>query len=125
MMNSRRDFLKSAALTGAAARAMMPNEAVSAGLPDFAKGAVELPPILTDVEISCNPAMKGKSASYFCDDAIWFLRDLNRQRPRSLFDTPFLAPLKECHDRYGLKAQLNLFYRTDFFYEWTSSRSRR
>ncbi|MDD2456220.1 MAG: twin-arginine translocation signal domain-containing protein [Kiritimatiellae bacterium] len=115
-MNSRRDFLKSAALTGAAAHAMMPNEAVSAGLPDFAKGAVELPPILTDVEISCNPAMKGKSASYFCDDAIWFLRDLNRQRPRSLFDTPFLAPLKECHDRYGLKAQINLFYRTDFFY---------
>lgn len=52
----------------------------------------------------------------FIDDAIWVFRDLTRERPRSLFDNPFFAILKNAHDRYGLKTQINLFYRTDYYY---------
>ena len=86
-------------------------------LPAFVKNAEELPPILTDVEIRSNPAMKGRRVvSFFIDDTIWVMRDLSRRRPKSLFDNPFLKQLKDCHDRYGLKLQLNLFYRTDFYY---------
>ena len=87
-----------------------------AKVPDFAKGAEEMEPVLKDVEVLANDAIKGNTASFFIDDTIWVMRDLTRQRPKSLFDNPFLKPLKECHDRYGLKLQLNLFYHTDFFY---------
>ncbi len=52
----------------------------------------------------------------FIDDVIWVFRDLTRQKPKSLFDNPFFKILKNAHDNYGLKTQLNLFYRTDFFY---------
>lgn len=52
----------------------------------------------------------------FIDDVIWLFRDLTRQRPKSLFDNPFLKILKNAHDQYGLKVQLNIFYRTDFAY---------
>jgi len=116
---NRREFLKFSSM--GAALAAIPNLALAAeggaGLPAFARGAVEMPPILGDAEIVTSPlAKKGKAASFFIDDAIWFLRDLTRQRPAKLFDNPFLAVLRECHDKYGLKVQLNLFYRTDFFY---------
>jgi len=57
-----------------------------------------------------------KKVQFFIDDVIWLMRDLTRQRPRSLFDNPFLAILKEAHKKYGVKTQLNLFYRTSFFY---------
>lgn len=57
-----------------------------------------------------------KTSYFFIDDVIWVMRDLTRKRPTSLFDNPFLSHLKEAHDKYGLKVQLNLFYRTDFFY---------
>ncbi len=57
-----------------------------------------------------------KTSYFFIDDVIWVMRDLTRKRPASLFDNPFLAHLKEAHDKYGMKVQLNLFYRTDFFY---------
>ena len=52
----------------------------------------------------------------FIDDAIWIFRDLTRQRPQSMFDHPFLAVLKNAYERWGLKTQINLFYRTDYFY---------
>ena len=52
----------------------------------------------------------------YIDDVIWLFRDLARQRPRSMFDNPFLGALNEAHEKYGLKLQLNCFYRTDFFY---------
>ena len=52
----------------------------------------------------------------FIDDAIWIFRDLTRQRPKSMFDHPFFAILKNAHERWGLKTQINLFYRTDYFY---------
>lgn len=57
-----------------------------------------------------------KRAQFFIDDVIWLFRDLARQRPASLFDNSFMAMLKEAHDKYGLKVQLNVFYRTSFWY---------
>lgn len=57
-----------------------------------------------------------KKVYFYIDDTIWALRDLTRMRPKSLFDTPLFKALKNAHDKYGLKVQLNLFYRTDYFY---------
>ena len=59
---------------------------------------------------------KGKFACKYVDDCIWFLRDIARMKPKSIFDTPFLGAFKKIHDATGLKIQFNLFYRTDFFY---------
>ena len=57
-----------------------------------------------------------KKAYFYIDDTIWALRDLTRTRPKSLFEVPLLSALKNAHDKYGTKVQLNLFYRTDYFY---------
>lgn len=57
-----------------------------------------------------------KVAFFFIDDVIWVFRDLTRQRPASIFDHHFLKSLKETHDKTGLKVQMNLFYRTSYFY---------
>ena len=57
-----------------------------------------------------------KKAYFFIDDTIWVLRDITRNRPATLFDNPFLGMLKSCHDKYGMKVQLNIFYRTDTYY---------
>ena len=57
-----------------------------------------------------------KKCYFFVDDVIWCLRDIARQKSKSIFDQHFLKALKKAHDMYGLKVQLNLFYRTDFYY---------
>jgi len=57
-----------------------------------------------------------KITTFVIDDVIWLFRDLTRKKPASLFDNPFLNMLKEAHDKYGLKTQLNIFYKTDNFY---------
>jgi len=57
-----------------------------------------------------------KKACFYIDDVIWTLRDLTRQRPASIFDQHLLKGLKTAHDLYGAKFQMNLFYRTDFYY---------
>jgi len=57
-----------------------------------------------------------KKVQFFIDDVIWLFRDLTRQRPVSMFDHPFLGALKTAHEEYGVKTQLNVFYRTSFFY---------
>ena len=57
-----------------------------------------------------------KKCYFYIDDVIWVFRDLARQKPKSIFDQHFLAILKKAHDMYGLKVQLNVFYRTDFYY---------
>lgn len=57
-----------------------------------------------------------KKTYFYIDDVIWVLRDLTAQRPASIFDNPFIAALKKAHDKYGMKVQLNIFCRTDFFY---------
>lgn len=57
-----------------------------------------------------------KKTYFYIDDVIWLMRDLTRERPVSLFDNFFMKILKRLHEKYGLKVQLNLFYRTDFYY---------
>ena len=57
-----------------------------------------------------------KYAYCYIDDVIWVFRDLTRQRPKSMFCHPFLDLLKDLHEKYSLKVQLNLFYRTDNYY---------
>lgn len=57
-----------------------------------------------------------KKAFFFIDDVIWVFRDLTRKNYDSMFDHPFLKLLKEGHDKYGLKTQLNVFYMTDTYY---------
>lgn len=57
-----------------------------------------------------------KRAYFYIDDVIWLFRDLTRQRPASLFENFMLKQLKKAHELYGAKFQLNVFYRTDFFY---------
>ena len=57
-----------------------------------------------------------KLAYFFIDDTIWCLRDIARQNTKSIFDNPFMKMLKKAHDDNGITVQLNLFYRTDFFY---------
>ena len=117
MIGNRRDFLKTVSLgTASFAAAPLLTGCRTSKVPAFAEGAEDMGPILTNAEVRRNPALKGRKCSYFCDDAIWALRDITRQRPKSAFDHPFFAVLKECHETYGLKMQNNLFYRTDFFY---------
>lgn len=57
-----------------------------------------------------------KKVQFFIDDFIWLFRDLTREKPVSLFDNSFMAMLKRAHDKYGMKVQLNTFYRTSFWY---------
>lgn len=57
-----------------------------------------------------------KKVQFFIDDVLWVFRDLTREKPASLFDNPYMAMLKRAHDEYGLKVQLNAFYRTSFWY---------
>ena len=57
-----------------------------------------------------------KLSYFFIDDVIWVFRDLARQKPHSLFDNEYMKMLKKAHDDYGITVQLNIFYRTDFFY---------
>ena len=60
--------------------------------------------------------IKMKKAFFFVDDVIWCMRDVAREKPVSLFDNGYFKMLKKCHDEWGATVQLNLFYRTDFFY---------
>lgn len=57
-----------------------------------------------------------KKCYFYIDDVVWVFRDIARQKPKSIFDHHFLKALKKAHDMYGLKVQLNIFFRTDFFY---------
>ena len=57
-----------------------------------------------------------KRAQFFIDDVLWVFRDLTREKPESLFDNEYMAMLKRAHDEYGIKVQLNVFYRTSFWY---------
>ncbi len=52
---------------------------------------------------------------FFIEDNIWFLRDLNRDRPSSAFSHPYLAMLKRLNEKFGTKVQLDLFYETENF----------
>ena len=76
----------------------------------------ELGPTITDATLTRKKSIPGKRAAFYIDDVIWTLRDLAAMKPKSCWDHPFLKHLKECHEKHGLKVQLNLFYRDDFYY---------
>ena len=109
---NRRDFLKAGMGSVAFAAAVRPALAAV----EAKKNPVDLGPIVTNYEIRTCPKKMNRVCAFFIDDVIWCLRDIARERPKSIFDNPFMAGLKRAHDMYGLKVQLNLFYRTDYFY---------
>ena len=78
-------------------------------------GLKALPCTMPDAVVK-KSQLQGRLACKYIDDVIWFLRDLARLRPAKAFDHPFLSGLKRLNERYGYKVQLNLFYRTDFYY---------
>lgn len=57
-----------------------------------------------------------KKTFFYFDDVIWLFRDLTREKPKSIFDHFYLKTFKEAHEKYGMKVQMNVFYRTDYFY---------
>lgn len=57
-----------------------------------------------------------KKTALFVDDVIWVFRDIARKRPESIWDNTYMKMLKKAHDKYSAKIQLNLFYRTSFWY---------
>ena len=109
MTTSRRGFLAGAMGIGAAS-------AIGGGGQGAAARPTELGPSITDWELRRAKGLSGQKAAMYIDDVIWMFRDLTRQKPRSMFGHPLLGSLREAHERYGLKVQLNCFYRTDFFY---------
>ncbi len=110
---SRRDFFKGTVATGFATMAGL---SFAADCKAGGQTPKSLGPIITDWVFRQSKSVTGKKAAMYIDDAIWIFRDLTRQRPKSMFDNPFLGALKAAHDRYGLKLQINCFYRTDVFY---------
>lgn len=114
IVTNRREFFKGALGAGLATAAA--GIADAAGLESAGRAPRALGPVVTDWEFRRPKGLSGRLAAMYIDDVIWIFRDLTRQRPRSMFDHPFLGALKEAHERYGLKVQLNCFYRTDFFY---------
>ncbi len=54
-----------------------------------------------------------KRSAFFIDDNSFFLTEIAKTRPASLFDQFYLGMLKRLNERYGLKVTLNLFYRND------------
>lgn len=57
-----------------------------------------------------------KKIYFYIDDHMYCFRKLAKNRPASLFDEPYFAMLKEAHDKYGMKVQLNIFYELDEWY---------
>ena len=76
----------------------------------------ELGPTITDFEIRRKKNIPGRRAAFYIDDAIFCMHDLVDTKPKSCWDHPFFAHIKEAWLRYGMKTQLNLFYRDDFYY---------
>lgn len=56
-----------------------------------------------------------KTFCFTVDDNIRFFRELSEHQHGSIFDHPYLAMYRRLHERYGLKVQLNLFYKADDF----------
>lgn len=57
-----------------------------------------------------------KKTFFYFDDVIWLFRDLTRHKQNSIFDHFYLKVFKEAHEKFGMKVQMNVFYRTDYFY---------
>ena len=56
-----------------------------------------------------------KSFCFTVDDNIRFLKEITERHYKSIFDHPYLAMYKHLHEEFGLKIQLNLFYRMEGF----------
>ena len=56
-----------------------------------------------------------KNFCFTADDNIRFFRELTHIRPASIFDHPYLAMYRRLHEKFGLKVQLNLFYKEEDF----------
>jgi hypothetical protein len=54
-----------------------------------------------------------KRYNFYIDDNIFFLTEIHKQNPSSLFEHFYLRELKNIHQKYGTKFTLNLFYRND------------
>ena len=76
----------------------------------------ELGPTITDFEIRRKKKIPGKCAAFYIDDVIFLFHDLVDKNPKSCWSHPFFAHLKKAWELYGVKTQLNLFYRDDFYY---------
>ena len=76
----------------------------------------ELGPTMTDAEVRRTRNIPGKRAAFYIDDVIFCFRDLARDRPKSIWDHFYFAAFREAHEKYGLKVQMNIFYRNDFYY---------
>ena len=76
----------------------------------------ELGPTMTNVEVRRTKNIPGKRAAFYIDDVIFCFRDLARERPKSIGDHFYFAAFREAHEKYGLKVQMNIFYRNDFYY---------
>ena len=59
--------------------------------------------------------MMMKTFCFTVDDNIRFLKEIVQDRPESLFAHPYLAMYRRLHQKYGVKVQLNLFYRLGDF----------
>lgn len=58
------------------------------------------------------------AAKHFCftiDDNIRFMKELTENESESIFDHPYTALLRRLHEKFGLKIQLNMFYKMDGF----------
>ena len=76
----------------------------------------ELGPTMTDVEVRRTRNIPGKRAAFYIDDVIFCFRDLAREKPKSIWDHFYFAAFREAHEKYGLRVQMNIFYRNDFYY---------
>lgn len=56
-----------------------------------------------------------KTFCFTVDDNIRFLKEINKNRPGSIFEHPYLKMYRRLHNELNLKVQLNLFEETDGF----------
>ena len=56
------------------------------------------------------PIPDGKIYNFFIDDNVFFFDDILRHRFSSIFDSFYLAGLKQAHQRFGTRFTLNTFY---------------
>ena len=56
-----------------------------------------------------------KSYCFTVDDNIRFLKEVTQNPKGSIFEHPYMAMYQRLHQRFGLKVQLNLFYKMPGF----------
>ena len=56
-----------------------------------------------------------KTYCFTVDDNIRFLMEIAERYPKSIFEHPYLSMYRRLHQEFGVRVQLNLFYRTGNF----------